>query len=387
MNLSYWEWHSYFKHIDIIVIGSGIVGLSAAIHLKTNKPDLQVTVVERGILPSGASTRNAGFACFGSVSELLDDLSHQPEAVVFNLLEKRWKGLQKMKNDLGVDNIHYQALGAYELFKNSDDALFEQCLEKIDFLNTMIKDITGEQQTFSLRNKEIQTFGFQKIKHLIYNKSEGQIDTGAMMKALLQKAKTLGIEILNGITITNIQQEEKFVLLKTANNWNIKIAKVLIATNGFTKKLLPQLELQPARNQVLITKPIPNLLLKGCFHYNRGYVYFRNIHNRILLGGGRNINPKQEQTDAFGTTEDIQQYLINLLKTHFLPNQSFEIDRWWSGILGVGSSKATKTPETPKTPIVKKLSDKIAVAIRLGGMGVAIGMLVGEEGAALLLEN
>ena len=46
--------------------------------------------------------------------------------------------------------------------------------------------------------------------------------------------------------------------------------------------------------------------LKGAFHYDEGYVYFRNIDNRVLLGGGRNL-AKAETTDVFGTT--------NLFKT------------------------------------------------------------------------
>jgi len=52
------------------------------------------------------------------------------------------------------------------------------------------------------------------------------------------------------------------------------------------------------------------------------------------------------------------------------------VDTWWSGILGIG---------TVKKPIVQKIAPHVAVAVRLGGMGVAIGSLVGEEGAALLL--
>ncbi len=71
--LSYWERESFFKHIDVAVIGSGIVGLAAAIHLKKIAPKLQVAILERGVLPVGASTRNAGFSCFGSMTELLDD--------------------------------------------------------------------------------------------------------------------------------------------------------------------------------------------------------------------------------------------------------------------------------------------------------------------------
>ena len=58
--------------------------------------------------------------------------------------------------------------------------------------------------------------------------------------------------------------------------------------------------MQPARAQVLITKPIKNLQIKGTFHLDKGYYYFRNIDNRILFGGGRNLDFKTEETSEFG---------------------------------------------------------------------------------------
>jgi hypothetical protein len=50
----------------------------------------------------------------------------------------------------------------------------------------------------------------------------------------------------------------------------------------------------------------------------------------------------------------------------------------WSGILGIGEEKK---------PIITQYSDNIFTAVRLGGMGVAIGILVGKEGADLLLKS
>ena len=53
--LSYWEKVSFLHDIDIIIIGSGIVGLTAAIQLKEQDSRLNVLVLERGVLPLGAS--------------------------------------------------------------------------------------------------------------------------------------------------------------------------------------------------------------------------------------------------------------------------------------------------------------------------------------------
>src|SRR5277367_3561877 len=61
MLLSIWEKESFFAPADIVIAGSGLVGLWSAYYLKKKAPRLSITVVERGLIPSGASTRNAGF--------------------------------------------------------------------------------------------------------------------------------------------------------------------------------------------------------------------------------------------------------------------------------------------------------------------------------------
>lgn len=68
--LSYWERASFIAY-DFIIVGGGIVGFSTAISLKEKHPLASVLVVEASFLPSGASTKNAGFACVGSLSEIL----------------------------------------------------------------------------------------------------------------------------------------------------------------------------------------------------------------------------------------------------------------------------------------------------------------------------
>ncbi|MCB0620932.1 MAG: FAD-dependent oxidoreductase, partial [Saprospiraceae bacterium] len=100
-NWSFWERSSLLGRPDLVVIGSGIVGLTAAIRLRERFPDRRVVVLERGSLPSGASTRNAGFACFGSMTELLADLEARPEEEVWQLVGRRWQGLQRLRALLG----------------------------------------------------------------------------------------------------------------------------------------------------------------------------------------------------------------------------------------------------------------------------------------------
>ncbi|MBV6439649.1 MAG: hypothetical protein EPGJADBJ_01295 [Saprospiraceae bacterium] len=377
-DLSYWEHESFFKNLDVAVIGSGIVGLAAAIHLKTLDPALQVAVLERGPLPIGASTRNAGFACFGSMTELLDDLTHMSEDDVLTVVEKRWRGLQRLRALVGDTHLDFQMLGGYEMFTEAEEAIFQQCRERIHDFNQKIGRITGHPEVYKVVDERLQRFGFRGVKHLILNQPEGQVHTGKMMSALLKKAIEKGVHIFNGFIIKDFHDTSQGVELETESSWMIRVPKVLIAVNGFAKRLLPLADVYPARNQVLITKPIPGLAVEGCFHYDRGYFYFRNIDGRILLGGGRNLDMEKEKTDDFGGNELIRKALVELLETVICPDHPVEVDSWWTGILGLGPVKK---------PIVERISPNVTVAIRLSGMGVAIGTLVGQEGAELTLNK
>ncbi|MEY8849530.1 NAD(P)/FAD-dependent oxidoreductase [Psychroserpens sp. XS_ASV72] len=368
MNLSYWEIKSWLSNTDFTIVGSGIVGLNCALRLRERFPKAKILVLEKGILPQGASTKNAGFACFGSLSEILSDLQSHSEEEVFQLVKKRVDGLSLLRKTLGDKMIDFQQLGGYELFSDAD--LLERCLDNKDFINTLLNPLF-KKEVFSFKENP---FGFHNCENsLAFNAFEGQIDTGKMMQALLSKAQQKNIHILNSITVESFLEDVNSVKIKT-NHFEITTKALCIATNGFASQLgIPRVK--PARAQVLITKPIKGLLIKGTFHMEEGYYYFRNIDDRILFGGGRNLDFKGEETTEFNHTKMIQDQLGMLLKSTILPNTPFEIDYRWTGIMGVGEQKK---------PVVKSIGNNIHCGVRLGGMGVAIGSLIGKELADLL---
>lgn len=365
MELSYWEYKSWLANIDFTIIGSGIVGLSCAIQLKKRFPEAKVLVLEKGMLPQGASTKNAGFACFGSISEVLSDLKNHSEEEVVSLVDQRYKGIQRLRTMLGDRKIGYLNLGGHELFLEKDQELFDRCMSEMEGINKLLAPIFGKPSFVLQENR----FKFQGIQpHYITHQFEGQIDTGNMMLSLVRLAQREGILILNNCPVTSYVESGKGVTVITPE-MEIDTNKLFIATNGFASTLTKEL-VQPARAQVLITAPIEGLKLKGTFHFDEGYFYFRNIDNRVLFGGGRNLDFQTETTTDFGQTAKIQNALEELLKTVILPDTPFQIDQRWSGIMGVGQQK---------NPIVKQLSNHVYCGVRLGGMGIAIGSLVGHE--------
>ncbi len=367
--LSYWERKTYFEDVDFLIIGAGIVGFSTALELKKKYPDAKILILERGFLPSGASSKNAGFACFGSVTELLDDLTKMDESKVWETVANRWNGLQNLKQLIGEESLELESNGSWDLIMPDEMNSISEINSKLPYLNAKIEEITGEKNVYQEDENCASSFGFNGLQTSYFNRLEGQINTGKMITRFHQLAIEKGILCLFGISVEALQLNLYNVGIQTSVGY-MKAKNVLICTNGFAQQFLPNRDINPARAQVLVTTPIENLKVKGTFHYQQGYYYFRNVEDRILLGGGRNLDFLGETTTELNTTSQITEALTDLLKNVILPNQQFSIEYNWSGIMGVGQSKA---------PIIEKIDERIAVGVRLGGMGVAIGSLVGKE--------
>jgi len=377
-NLSYWEKQEWFADNDVTIIGSGIVGLSTAIFLKRKLKHLKITVLDKGSLPDGGSTKNAGFACFGSLSELHHDLNNLDETAVFELIQKRYKGLLTLRELLGDENLGYESFGGYELFTPKQELLFNNSLSILDKMNSWLEDISGKKNVYSTCDKKIGELGFSGVSHLIYNSEEGQINTGNMMKSLLQRAMHEGIDVLFNFEVKGIQEIGQSFELSLSNFEKIKSRKVVVATNAFASQLLPELMVFPGRAQVLITKEIDDLKFKGCYHLEEGYYYFRNVGKRVLFGGGRNIDKEAETTFEKGVSTVVQESLEELLKTVILPSTSWEVDRRWSGTLGLGPNRE---------PIVSEIRPGLYAGVRMGGMGVAIGSGIGLQLSEMISSN
>jgi gamma-glutamylputrescine oxidase len=377
---SFWEKESFFSPQDIIIVGSGFVGLWSALHLKLKNPSYKITILERGVIPTGASTRNAGFSCFGSPGELISDAVLVGEEKMWQLVEMRYKGLLEIRKHFSDELIDYDPCGGYECFtQHSPD--WNDCFTKIDWLNEGLQEITGEENLFTVADEKVSHFGFKGFDHLIANRLEAGLQPGKLVQALLQKIQGLGVQVLTGIEVKNYQSHYHGIELETnipslkGDSFKFITQQLLLCTNAFTKQLFPAADIIPNRGQVLITNPVDNLAIKGTFHFDKGYYYFRNVGNRLLLGGARNKAFEMENTDELETTDIIQSVLEQFIEQHLLPAIPFTITDRWSGIMAMG---------TEKMPLIKSISNNVFCCVRMSGMGVALAPMAAMEVATLM---
>jgi glycine/D-amino acid oxidase-like deaminating enzyme len=364
---SYWEKKYWFGQTDFTIVGSGIVGLLTAIYLKQKHPKASIKILEREAVPKGASTKNAGFACFGTIGELLDDLTTMDEQEVANTLALRYKGLELLRSTVSDNKLGFKLSGGYEVF--SDLKRYEQCAEAVSKMNRMVHSVLGLSHTFQSQSCALPN----TYSQMICNQYEGELNPVYLVLALREQARALGVNIYSGFVVEGWEKAGSKIEISLQHcELQLKTKTLVLATNAFTNKLLAQLDVIPKRNQVLVSQPL-GLRLDGTYHYDKGYVYFRNIDNRVLIGGARNIDPLTESTSTYGSNDKIVQHLTEFAQRHIASD--FEVQYHWSGIIATGSSKS---------PIVKEQSENVFVAARLGGMGVAIGAQVAKQVVDLL---
>ncbi|MDB4174115.1 FAD-binding oxidoreductase [Bacteroidia bacterium] len=374
MNYSYWETEHLLAEIDYLIVGMGLVGLQTAIALKEKEPKAHVVVIDRHPWGLGASTRNAGFGCFANVSEILDDLKTDTPENVYQTIQKRYHGLHKLRNKFGDQAIDYVAKGSCEIFtkQNRDD--LSAAIDSIQAINTILHSELGLERTFTYTSNN----PLPNAIGAIHNSYEGQLNTGKLYKSVYSFGQQLGIKLYGGIEVKAWEKADK-VAVQTADGLTIKTNNLIICTNAFASQLLDE-DIAPCRGQVIVSEPLEQLPCEGLYMYNQGYYYWRDIDNRILLGGARNMDIKGETSYEINSNDTIIAELKRFMMEEIFGKEvqtTIGIDRQWSGIMGMGKDHA-------KAPLVKQVEPNVYLAARLGGMGVALSATVAEDIVTLM---
>lgn len=379
MNISVWEKESFYGDCDVLVAGAGLLGLWTARELKIQSPALKITLIDRSPVPCGASTRNAGFACFGSPSEMIHDLEVMGEDAMWRIVEMRYCGIKKILQTFTAVQTGYEPLGGFECYTPGQ---FDKDLlpEKIAAINKGMHSITGDSHSFTDATGKLQEYGMQGFETMMENRFEGGIHSGRYVESLTAYVKQSGVRILNGVEMTGCEKAGSGFEITTDQPVKIRARQVLLATNAWLYRQAPELQIVPARGQIIVSPPIEKLALQGTFHFDGGYYYFRNMGNRLLIGGARNSDFAAEETLELDTTAFIRHKLYGFLQQHIPAAAAFAQEEFesWSGLMAMHPTKR---------PVLEKTAAGAWAAMCCNGMGVALSPVFAEEVATAIINE
>ena len=154
---------------------------------------------------------------------------------------------------------------------------------------------------------------------------------------------------------------------------------VVIATDGYSRGLLPELEaaVQPTRGQVVVTEPLAEQFFDSPHYARRGFDYWQQLPDRRLVAGGRrDTTLEAENTAVEETTEPIQTQIEELVRE--LVGDLPRITHRWAGLFGTTADRL---------PLVGSLvgGDGVWVAAGYSGHGNVMGLACGELVARAIL--
>lgn len=356
---------------DVAILGGGFLGMWSAYHLKTLHPSLTVHVYERDAFGLGASTRNAGFSCFGTVGEFASDVHTSSLDEALGSIVDRYQGLQeifKLKNQYSL-NFDLENIGGIELLQAHEA---ENAARMLPVLNKALAEQLGLSEVYHMAPMTQSSYGFstERLTHSITNSLEAGVNSAKLLRALTEVNQSLGVKVFHGLEAVDIQGDT-VVLQNPYRQIEVKAGRIVLALNSFANRFLPSEDavIAPGRGQILWCDNL-SLPFKGTFHFDEGYYYFRTIgRDQLLIGGARNLDIATENTRGFEPNVQIQEHLLQFVH-NTLNVPDFVAKKQWQGIMGFTANKQ---------PVMKEVRPNLWHLHACNGMGVALTPLIGKR--------
>lgn len=367
---------SAMRNVDMIIVGAGFTGLRVATKLKEENPHWGVTILEALEHGAAASSRNAGFACFGSPGELMSDINEMGINAAADLLSQRFQGIEALKSDMITHGLSISAEGGTEVFDIRDRASYDGIASRWDTLQELWEraglpaDLWESKRLDGLPGTLFHS-GFR-------TNYEFGIDPQEVYASLERRAIEKGVVIRRGVNVGEIESSSIGIHVTTsAGTW--KCDQLALCTNSgntaFTWK-----DIYPGRGQIVVTQRLSDMPFEGNYHVDRGYYYFRSLGDRLLLGGGRHLFMENEKTRELKTSEEVLNHLKNYLDEILLPQTEVGIEYAWSGTMAFHEAGG-------KMPLIDSPERGVYRCVGFGGMGVALSNSAAMKLSSMILND
>ena len=358
------------ERVDVAIVGSGYTGLTAARVLAKN--GATVSVLERETIGWGASSRNGGMATPGIKRPVEEILAKYGEAQGRALWQASLDAIDLIEEIVTTENIDCDWRRHGSLYLACKRAHFAAMEKSVAWHRNKL----GHELT-AVSAVDLHTEIGSRVFHGgLTDANSGGLQPAKYVYGLAKAVARHGAHLHENADVERITRRGKRFELQTSLGV-LEAREVLIATNGYTDRLVPALKPRvfPVGSYIIVTEPLPRKLQeelspKGrMFYDSKNFLnYFRLTPDGRMLWGGRN---------DLSTDLDLQRS-AHVLKTqllHTFPQlEGTPLTHSWTGKLGITFDLM---------PHIGRV-DKVHYAFGYGGHGVSIATYLGTEVGKLL---
>ena len=370
MSVSIWQRENETQRIscDVAIIGGGIVGISAALALQSAGVD--VRVIERAGIASGASGRNAGYLIRGAS----DNYARAVRAYGRDAARQLWALSEENLNALTALGI--RKLSTFELRPSCLIATTPQEERDLEESADLLRADRFSAHTLSEGNDALWRSGIARLG--LVNPNDGVCNPVELVNHL---ARQLDNAAILHNEVHAIKTHNAGVTVR-ARHTDITCNAVMVCTNAYTPLLLPRVAplISPKRGQMLALRaPENDFQLDHAYYASFGSEYFRRADaNTVIVGGWRAHFKDEEVGYEDRTTQNVQGGLEQFAERIF--GQSLPVVARWAGTMGF-------TPDG--LPIVGPMDEhrQLWVCAGFTGHGMSLGCRTAQLAIAAMLDE
>jgi gamma-glutamylputrescine oxidase len=322
------------KSYDVVIIGAGIAGLSAAYWLQKKEPNLRIAILEKHRIGFGASGRNAGFVTCGSTEHFMKlekDFGFKKAVEIWKFSEENHRLLLEEVIQGHGNLLDYRKTGSCTVAPTEERWQdYQHTLKSMRIAGINVHAVSPTE----LRND----YGVSGFAGGIHYEGDGYIDPFKLLQQIHQRLNVDMFEGTEVFAMGTTDSRDPIVATTTVrtDRGTFSASKVIVTVNAYLPLILPTFSqlVTPGRGQILMTEPLP-AFVKGPCYLTQHLAYFRQLPTgELIVGGFRNLAREIENTYADETTTLIQGSLLKFVKDHFPLATEARVAYRWSGIMG-----------------------------------------------------
>jgi glycine/D-amino acid oxidase-like deaminating enzyme len=214
---------------DVVVIGGGFTGLSAATYLRGNLPGRHVVLLEARRCGNGASGRNGAMLLPTTDDRFLRVGPDPPmDRRLHELTVANFTTLQELCERTGID-ARIEMTGAATVFRSQDEAFeFAPMAARLRDAGIAV-EVWDRERTFA-------ELGTQAYAGAAYLPQAGQLHPGRLVAAWRRAALLAGVAIYEQSPVVHIEEGPVHQVV-TAKGHVVRSPVLVLATNAYTAQL------------------------------------------------------------------------------------------------------------------------------------------------------